>query len=169
MVMSYRVFRRATESDLPTLVELRDSAARWLAGAGIEQWRPGEMTADHFRAVMRDGEVWVATDGPGGRVVGAWEIWWEDERTWGPQPAPAGYIHRLMIDHENPVRGTGRAMLTAAEERIAAAGRSLARLDCAAHNPRLRRYYTDAGYREVGHQPHRLGSRYPVTLFEKEL
>ena len=40
---------------------------------------------------------------------------------------------------------------------------------CAAHNARLRRYYAEAGYSEVGHQPHRLGSSYPVTLFEKRL
>jgi protein-tyrosine phosphatase len=169
MVMSFLVFRRATEADLPTLVALRDSAARWMAATGIEQWRPGELSEEHFRAVMREGEVWVATGATDGRVAGAWELWWSDERTWGPQPPVAGYLHRLMIDRDNPLRGTGRAMLAAAEERIAAAGRSLARLDCAAHNARLRRYYVDAGYREVGHQPHRGGSLYPVTLFEKEL
>ncbi|HZM76303.1 MAG TPA: GNAT family N-acetyltransferase [Candidatus Limnocylindrales bacterium] len=162
-------FRHATEADLPTLVALRDSAARRLMSAGIEQWRPGELTEDQFRHHMRVGEVWVATDGPDGRVVGAWELWWEDERTWGPRPPLAGYIHRLMIDHENAWRGMGRAMLTAAEDRIVAVGRGLARLDCAAHNPRLRRYYTDAGYTEVGHQPLHGPSGYPVTLFEKSL
>lgn len=169
MVMSFLVFRRATEADLPTLVALRESAARWMTASGIEQWRPGEMSEDHFRAVMLEGEVWVAIGEADGRVAGAWELWWSDVRTWGPQPPVAGYIHRLMIDHDNPLRGTGRAMLTAAEQRIAATGRSLARLDCAAHNARLRRYYADAGYTEVGEQPNRSGSRYPVTLFEKEL
>jgi protein-tyrosine phosphatase len=167
--MRVLVFRRATEADLPTLVALRDSAARWMAATGIEQWRPGEMGEDHFRAVMREGEVWVATGESDPRIAGAWELWWSDEGAWGPQPPVAGYIHRLMIDHENPLRGTGRAMLAAAEERIAAAGRSLARLDCAAHNARLRRYYADAGYTEVGEQRHRAGFRYPVTLFEKQL
>jgi protein-tyrosine phosphatase len=169
MVMSFAVFRRATETDLPMLVALRDAAARWMAGAGIDQWRPGERTEEDFRAAMSEAEVWVATRGSGGRIAGTFELWWDDERTWGLQPPHAGYIHRLMIDHENPLRGTGRAMLGAAESRIAETGRHLARLDCAAHNLRLRRYYTDAGYREVGHQHNRLGSRYPVTLFEKSL
>ena len=162
-------YRLAEEPDLPTLVALRDAAARWMAGGGIEQWRPGELTEDHFRERMRAGEVWVATAGPDGRVVGAWELWWDDERTWGPQPPVAGYVHRLMVDRDNAPRGTGRALLAAAEDRIAATGRPLARLDCAAHNMRLRRYYGDSGYVEVGHQPLTLGSRYPVTLLEKRL
>lgn len=74
-----------------------------------------------------------------------------------------------MIDRDHAPRGLGRLLLSAAEKRIVAAGRSVARLDCAAHNLRLRRYYLDSGYREVGHQPLCLGSRYPVTLFEKHL
>lgn len=161
-------FRLAESSDLPTLVALRDSAARWMASEGIDQWRVGEMTEDHFRKRMAEGEIWVATHQESG-VVGAFELWWDDERTWGPQPPIAGYVHRLMTDRAAAPRGTGRAMLAAAEERIVAAGRRLARLDCAAHNAGLRRYYAGAGYREVGEQPLTLGSRYPVTLFEKEL
>ncbi len=160
-------FRAVDEADLSTLVALRDAAARWMAAEGIDQWRPGEMTEEHFRKRMAEGEIWVAMHELA--VVGAFELWWVDERTWGPQPPIAGYIHRLMTDRESAPRGTGRAMLTAAEERIVAAGRHLARLDCAAHNAGLRRYYVSAGYREVGHQPLTLGSRYPVTLLEKEL
>ncbi|WP_117211319.1 GNAT family N-acetyltransferase [Allorhizocola rhizosphaerae] len=160
-------FRLAEPSDAPALVALRDSAARWMAAEGIDQWRVGEMTEEHFRKRVAEDEVWVAeTDG---RIVGAFELWWSDERAWGPQPPIAGYVHRLMTDREAAPRGTGRAMLATAEERIVAAGRRLARLDCAAHNAGLRRYYAGAGYREVGEQAQTLGSRYPVTLLEKEL
>jgi ribosomal protein S18 acetylase RimI-like enzyme len=162
-------YRPAQEPDLSRLVALRDAAARWMARGGIEQWRPGELTEDHFRNRMKQGEVWVAAYGIDGRVVGAWELWWDDERTWGPQPPVAGYVHRLMVDRDSAPRGTGRALLAAAENRIVVVGRRLARLDCAAHNSRLRRYYGDAGYLEVGHQQLSLGSPYPVTLLEKQL
>lgn len=51
----------------------------------------------------------------------------------------------------------------------AGSGRGWARLDCAAHNDRLRRYYADAdaGYREMRQVPR--PGRYEVALFEKQL
>ncbi|MEO3814065.1 GNAT family N-acetyltransferase [Sphaerisporangium sp. B11E5] len=161
-------FRRAGEGDAEALVALRDQAARWQSARGVAQWRPGDMGADHFRERMRLGEVWLALTGQD-VPVGAWELWWDDPLTWGPQPPSAGYIHRLMIDRSSAPPGSGRVLLAAAERRITESGRPLARLDCAAGNPRLRRYYIDAGYTEVGEQPLSLGSRYPVTLFEKRL
>jgi hypothetical protein len=75
--------RPATEADPATLVRLRDDAARWMLARGITgQWRPGEPAEDHFRRAMVQGEVWLAE--AGGRVVGAWELRWQDEDAWGP-------------------------------------------------------------------------------------
>ncbi|MFH8371225.1 N-acetyltransferase [Streptomyces sp. NPDC018031] len=165
-------FRLADHSDIPELIRLRDAAARWQQGSGIDQWRPGELGADHFAARLRDGEVWLATLGPDGPSAGAWELWWEDVAAWGPQPPVAGYVHRLMTDRETAPPGAGRTMLAAAERRIAAAGRTLCRLDCLSNNARLRRYYQDAGYTVVGETPAKhgdAGKRYAVTLLEKRL
>ncbi|MEW2128961.1 tyrosine-protein phosphatase [Streptomyces sp. NPDC005435] len=165
-------FRRADERDLPTLVRLRDDAARWQIGRGIDQWKPGGLGEDHFRARLADGEVWLATLGPGGPVAGAWELWWDDPAAWGPQPPTAGYVHRLMTDRRTAPPGTGRLLLAEAERRIAAAGRTLCRLDCLADNARLRQYYEAAGYEVVGEQSAKdggLGSPYAVTLLEKRL
>lgn len=98
--------RLAEDSDLPALVRLRDDAARWMCAQGITgQWQPGQLGEDHFRQAMVDGEVWVAE--AEGRVAGAWELWWEDEDAWGPQPPVAGYVHRLMVDRSTRP-GTGR-------------------------------------------------------------
>ncbi|WP_026248918.1 tyrosine-protein phosphatase [Streptomyces sp. LaPpAH-108] len=165
-------FRRADERDLPTLVRLRDDAARWQAGRGIDQWKPGQLGEDHFRARLADGEVWIASLGPGGPVAGAWELWWDDPAAWGPQPPVAGYVHRLMTDRRTAPPGTGRLLLAEAERRIAASGRTRCRLDCLADNARLRRYYEAAGYAVVGEQSAKdggLGSPYAVTLLEKRL
>jgi GNAT superfamily N-acetyltransferase len=163
--------RPATEADLTTLVRLRDKAARWMLARGITgQWRPGELDEDHFRRVMARGEVWLAE--ADGRVDGAWELWWEDEAAWGPQPPVAGYVHRLMVDRSTAARGTGRLLLRAAESRVAAVGRTWVRLDCLAGNARLNAYYQDAGYRVVGHKegkPQPGGAPKSFTLLEKEL
>lgn len=163
-------FRRATENDLPTLVRLRDDAARWQQAHGIDQWKPGQLGEPHFRTRLTEGEVWLALLDD--QIAGAWELWWDDPAAWGPQPPTAAYIHRLMTDRRVAPPGTGRLMLTEAERRIAASGRPLSRLDCLSSNPRLREYYQAAGYTVVGEQSTKdggLGSPYAVTLLEKRL
>jgi len=113
--------------------------------------------------------VWLALEG--GEVSGAYEVWWDDEAAWGPQPPVAGYVHRLMV-RRGARPGTGRTMLAAAERRIAEAGRTLCRLDCVTSNPRLRTYYEGAGYAVVGELPGKVaadGSTYGVLLLEKPL
>ncbi|MFJ9419268.1 GNAT family N-acetyltransferase [Streptomyces sp. NPDC101227] len=158
--------------DLPVLVALYDGAARWMQDSGIDQWKPGGKDAEHFRRRIaeREGEVWLAE--AGGRVVGGFELWWQDVPAWGEQPPVAGYVHRLMVDRGHAPAGTGRGMLGHAERRIVAAGREWSRLDCMTSNPRLRPYYEGAGYTVVGEQPFKEGaggSTYAVTLLEKRL
>ncbi|MER5253699.1 MULTISPECIES: GNAT family N-acetyltransferase [unclassified Streptomyces] len=161
--------RLAGEEDIPTLVALYDGAARWMRDRGIDQWKPGEKGAAHFRGRIASDEVWLAYDGE--TVAGAYEVWWADEPAWGEQPPVAGYVHRLMTRRGAPA-GTGRAMLARAERRIAEAGRQRCRLDCVSSNPRLREYYEAAGYTVVGELPGKVaadGSTYGVTLLEKVL
>ncbi|WP_406861693.1 GNAT family N-acetyltransferase [Streptomyces sp. HUAS MG47] len=169
--MSELRVRLAGDTDLPTLVRLRDDAARWMLTRGITgQWRPGELDEDHFRRVMTRGEVWLAEDAGG--VIGGWELWWDDEAAWGPQPPVAGYVHRLMVDHATAAPGTGRRLLAAAEQRVAEAGRTHVRLDCLAGNVPLNSYYRQAGYRVVGHKagkPQPGGPPKSFTLLEKNI
>lgn len=162
-------FRTAHDTDLAAVVRLRDDAARWMLARGVTgQWQPGELSVDHFRRIMETGEVWLAE--AAGRVVGAWELWWQDEDAWGPRSATAGYVHRLMVDHGSVPPGTGRRLLRVAERRVAEAGRPLVRLDCLAGNTRLKAYYLDAGYQVVGRKegkPQPGGAPKTFTLLEK--
>ncbi|MFD8569624.1 GNAT family N-acetyltransferase [Streptomyces sp. NPDC057694] len=162
-------FRRADTGDLGVLVSLHDDAARWMIARGIDQWKPGQKDADHFRRRIEAGEVWLAE--VDGAVAGAYELWWEDEAAWGAQPPVAGYVHRLMVRRGAPA-GTGALLLAHAERRIADTGRSLCRLDCVTTNAGLRTYYAGRGYTVVGEQPFKAGaggSSYGVTLWEKPL
>ncbi|MFJ9814396.1 GNAT family N-acetyltransferase [Streptomyces sp. NPDC101151] len=162
-------FRLADDADLTALVHLRDDAARWMLAQGITgQWQPGELDESHFHRVVRSGEVWLAE--AEGHLAGAWELWWEDEAAWGPQPPVAGYVHRLMVNRGSTPPGTGLQLLRAAERRVAAAGRALVRLDCLAGNARLNTYYLNAGYRIAGHKagkPQPGGAPKSFTLLEK--
>ncbi|MGW5179814.1 GNAT family N-acetyltransferase [Streptomyces sp. NPDC004082] len=133
-----------------------------------DQWRPGELGEDHFRRTLLKGEIWLAEAAD--RVVGAWELWWEDEDAWGTQPPTAGYVHRLMVDRGSVPPGTGRELLRVAERRVAEAGRLLVRLDCLATNERLNAYYRNAGYQVAGHKegkPQPGGPPKSFTLLEK--
>ncbi|MFJ5830147.1 GNAT family N-acetyltransferase [Streptomyces sp. NPDC093089] len=170
VVTTQVAFRRADARDLDVLVGLFDGAARWMVRNGIDQWKPGGKGAEHFRARIAGGEVWLASRGD--RVVGAYELWWEDPEVWGPQPPVAGYVHRLMTDREAAPAGAGRELLAHAEGRIAASGRTLARLDCETRNPRLGTYYEGAGYTALVPHLEKVGAdgrRYAVTLMEKAL
>ncbi|WP_406508923.1 GNAT family N-acetyltransferase [Streptomyces sp. NBC_00212] len=161
----------AADSDVPVLTSLYDGAARWMLDNGIDQWQPGGKDAEHFRLRMKEGEVWLARTA-GGEAVGAYELWWDDEPAWGPQPPVAGYVHRLMVDRAAAPPGTGKALLAHAERRIAESGRPLCRLDCRSDNPGLLRYYRGAGYVVVGELAAKTdggGSPYAVTLMEKGL
>ncbi|MFD8954849.1 GNAT family N-acetyltransferase [Streptomyces xanthophaeus] len=165
------LFRPAEEKDARVLVALYDRAARWMRKNGIDQWKPGDKDAAHFRAKMREGEVWLAEDADG-RIVGGYELWWSDEEAWGVQPPVAGYVHRLMVERDAAPPGAGRRMLEHAERRIARTGRELARLDCVSTNPRLLAYYRSAGYRVVGEFPSKEGKDgrvYGVILLERRL
>ncbi|MGW2812100.1 GNAT family N-acetyltransferase [Streptomyces sp. NPDC001415] len=161
----------ADDSDLPALTSLYDGAARWMLDHGIDQWQPGGKDAEHFRLRMKEGQVWLARTA-GGSVVGAYELWWEDEPAWGVRPPVAGYVHRLMVDRAVAPPGTGKVLLGHAERRVAESGRPLCRLDCRSDNPALLRYYQGAGYTVVGEQAAKTdggGSPYAVTLLEKDL
>ncbi|WP_043686180.1 GNAT family N-acetyltransferase [Streptomyces xylophagus] len=163
-------YRKASAADAALLVRLRDTAALWQLARGIDQWKPGEKGEAHFRRRVAEGEVWLAY--ADGSPAGACELWWHDLEAWGPRPPDAGYVHRLMTTPHTAPPGTGRRLLAQAESRIAASGRTFARLDCLASNPRLRAYYESAGYTVVGEQRAKdggLGSPYSVTLLEKRL
>jgi GNAT superfamily N-acetyltransferase len=72
---------------------------------------------------------------------------WSDPHIW-PGNQPAGYIHGLMVSRTLAGTGLGANLLTWAEQRILAMGKTLARLDAA--HPRLLAYYRRHGYHGAG-------------------
>jgi GNAT superfamily N-acetyltransferase len=65
-------------------------------------------------------------------------------------PGEAMYLGRLAVAREVSGRGFGLALLAAARELVGASGYPLLRLNCPADNDRLRRYYLDAGFADLG-------------------
>ncbi len=160
--------RLASRDDVAAVVDLRDAAARWLLGRGIEQWRPGELPMGWFERLVEVRSVWLVQCKD--ELVAMVTITWDDIAVWGRRDDAAGYIHTLVVDRRFSGARLGRAVLGWAERQIASAGRMLARLDCVRANPKLRSYYEDAGYGQVGYQafPWISWAR-EVALYEKNL
>lgn len=157
---------RAEPADAERLLALRESAAAWLAGRGIRQWEPGEMTLQQIRDQVVTGDWFVVRSGPS--VVGALRLLWEDEPMWGPQPPDAAYVHGLVIDRDYAGLGLGRAMLDWAGQQARQAGRSQLRLDCGEDNAALRAYYERQGFQTVGRRDLD-GPWYSVVLLYRAL
>ena len=157
----------ATPDDATELLALRDGLGRWLADRGIRQWEPGEFPHERLVAWLTAGSVHVLRRE--GRIVAAVAVLWDDPEIWGDDPAPAGYVHLLMVDRSQAGQGVGDAMLAWAEAHIAAHGRRRARLDAGRDNHRLQSWYAARGYREVGEREFEDDHWFAVTLREKTL
>jgi ribosomal protein S18 acetylase RimI-like enzyme len=147
---------------------MRDDAARWLVGRGIEQWIPGELPVARFERLIADGSVWLMRRDD--QVVGMVTVMWEDPVIWGQREGHAGYIHTLVINRTFGGKRLGRDLLAWSEAQIMASGRALARLDCVRTNRTLRRYYEDRGYGHIGHKDFPdIEWANEVALYEKPL
>lgn len=147
--------------------DLRDGAARWLQGRGIQQWIPGEVSLGRVEAEVRRGEWFVVRHGP--EVIAAVRLSTRDDEVWGPRTEPALYVHGLVIDRRHAGRRLGAGLLRWAEAQARTAGARFLRLDCGAGNPALRRYYARFGFREVGCRRFADPTLFPAVLLEKPL
>lgn len=158
----------ARPCDALALQDLRDAAARWMQQQGLAQWRPGEIPLESFDKQVTAGEWHVARTGDGAIRAGL-RLLWSDAATWGRAGPFAGYVHGLVVSRESVGQGLGAQLLQWAGRTALAADRYLLRLDCVESNLRLRRYYLDQGFREVGRRDLDSGHGHSVSLFEREL
>jgi GNAT superfamily N-acetyltransferase len=164
----------ATLAEAADCLRLRDEAAAWLLGRGLDQWRSGEVSLAEVEEAVRRGETLVVREG--GRVVATVTVTSADPGVWGTgtrvDDVSARYVHRLVVARDATGRGLGRAVLRAVESGAADVGCAVVRLDCVQGNPGLRRWYLAGGYRVVGSRSwaDEPGQRLlPAVLLEKAL
>ncbi len=158
------VIRAAGPDDLPTVHEILDGAAAWLAEQGIRQW-PIPYPREPIARAFAERGLWVGARG--GRIVATMRTARRDPEIWGEDPVPALYVHGLAARREPLGRGSGLELLRWAARAAGQEGLEVVRLDCLAGNDRLCRYYRQAGFRHVRDVEQRVGTaRWRSSLFE---
>jgi ribosomal protein S18 acetylase RimI-like enzyme len=156
---------RAKPEALSQIAALREEARAWLADHGIEQWKIPYPPSLIVQAIER-GEAYLAYLGK--ELVGTIRLQWSDEMLWGKTEDNAGYVHNLVVSRKFAGQGIGREILKWAEETAAKAGKRFLRLDCAADNEKLCRYYQQAGFTPRGVRTFEV-EEFNARLFEKDI
>ncbi len=144
-------FRKAEASEIGEIFALFEKRVRWMDENGIRHWNVlgylEAYPAAYYAERQRAGTLYVLTD-PAGAVAGAVVLLREDEVWADRADSPALYVHNLATDPA--AKGAGRILLREAEKLATREGAGFVRLDCAADNDFLNRYYESQGYRPVG-------------------
>ena len=152
--------------DLPAFVELLEAAGAALWARGVHQWAAGlnRRQLPQLAAQVEAGELLLAR--AGGGLVGGCIVTALAAPFWTDRPPDAAYLGKLVIAPSAGHVGLGVRIASRAEDRARARAFARLRLDCWDQNPRLRRYYRELGYTELGAV--KLGD-YEARLFEKTL
>lgn len=161
------VVRRARGEEAGVFLEILEEAERWLDGRGNRQWVPGAHRAVEkaMAGMVAAGSVYFAERE--GEVVGCCSLAFKGHSWWVDRSTKYGYLSKLTVRDSVRGYGVGRAMMGWVEEQSREAGKRGVRLDCWADNPRLCRYYEEAGYVRVGESEGYGG--YRLALYEKAI
>lgn len=129
------------------MLDLLTEAAAWTAERGFANW-PGHFPRALVTTGLQCGELFVAEIE--NEMVATLALSWSDAMFWGEQPPVAGYLHRLAVRRNHAGRDLGAQLVEWAARRVVAEGRTRLRLDVAADNVPLRRYYERLGFAHCG-------------------
>jgi GNAT superfamily N-acetyltransferase len=156
---------RAQQGDLDGVLEILEEASRWLSSKGLEtQWLPSPAFRQTIKDNIESGDVYVVKGVEG--TVGTITLQWNDKKFWGDIPPDAGYVHKLAITRSHAGQRLGLRLLSWAEAKTRAEGKSYLRLDCVASNKTIREYYEKAGFVHVRDT---LAAGWKASLYEKKL
>jgi GNAT superfamily N-acetyltransferase len=158
--------RPAVHRDRRPILALRRSAEQWLAAQGIDQWRAGDVSLDDVTDQIAAGQWHVLRAGD--VLAGALRLLWSDEQIWQQDNGFAAYVHGLVVDRSHTGHGVGAGLLQWAADQGRAAGARELRLDCGESNLRLRSYYAQQGFQEVGRRDFD-GAWFSVVLLTRPL
>ncbi|MFI8888275.1 GNAT family N-acetyltransferase [Streptomyces sp. NPDC053813] len=147
------LIRPATSSDADALMSLRIEAEKWLAAAGIDQWRsPGfrERALAKWQVDIEEGRTWVVP-GSDDMLLGTVTLARPDCDFWSEADAPSSavYVAKLITSRAAAGHRLGGRLLDWAGGVAQARGLPWVRLDVWRTNKRLQQYYLNEGFTHV--------------------
>ncbi len=144
--------RLAEPCDLPEICRLIRERIAWMDRVGIRQWNVTDYwqvyPEAYYEMQIKARRFYVLDQADGGHLAGAAALLETDDRWADAGSVPAYYVHHLVTDVR--AKGAGRSILAGTEALARQRGKKRVRLDCAADNARLNRYYEEQGYRLAG-------------------
>ncbi len=147
----------ATLTDFETIFDILYENAQWLEKRNIVQWPLWwlESQRDEIKESVAKGyfyrlEVESETESEVGNVIAAVvELRSSPEKVWQDDTAAALYVHKLAIRRQYSDQQLGRKVLGLIERYSAQKNLNCLRLDCVAHNLKLRQYYESYGFKLI--------------------
>lgn len=150
-------FVQATQAHHARVYAIVRERAEWIASTGSRQWSIflTDVGETFISDVIATGYTYLVTttdDAGLTHDVGTLRLQWADRRFWGEagMDGLAGYVHTLAVRCAFAGQNLSARMLDWAGEQVAANGRSLLRIDCAARNTRLIAHYLSMGFEKRG-------------------
>ncbi|WP_322013293.1 GNAT family N-acetyltransferase [Paraburkholderia sp. J12] len=148
--MTSRNIRRATDQDVPVLVQIRNDGHAKKVEYGDYAWgKEGDgFSGQWVRNHVAQKEVYVVE--LDGTPVGTFSLDLDDEKHWGLQEPVAVYVHGLCVRKGFNGQGLGSFILDWCASQASGLNRRFVRLDCAVENTKLCIYYESLGFIRVG-------------------
>lgn len=161
--------KTALEGEFELILSLLHEAAAVMKNKGIDQWKiwlaPDDDNLLWVKSGLQNREFYIIK-GDNASTIGMYRLSYEDERYWGKQTAPCGYLHSLVVRQPFSGNGIGKKIIAMVEDLLIKQGYNRLRLDCNAANAWLCSYYNSQGFVQVGQKqmPHSLNNLYEKIL-----
>ncbi len=145
------LFLPAETGDAQQIFSLIRERIKWMDEVGIEQWNKEDYWAfypeEYYFRAIGEKRLYILKDEKTGAVAAAGVLSGSDGQ-WRQDGTKAVYLHNFVTALN--ARGAGDVFLRECENLARAEGCVVFRLDCAADNRKLNRYYEQHGYRAAG-------------------
>lgn len=150
MKENYQV-QKATKDNVEAIIQLLKEVAAWLKAKEVNQWGfllAGGEDEEIRQAILDDATYVVRSDG---ELIATFTLYatqseW-DQHIWGSEDyEDVLYLHRLAVRPAYMGKGIGQELLKWIDENLD----KTIRLDCIINHPKLRMFYTENGFEEVG-------------------
>jgi len=138
--------RLATPAEFETIYDILYENAVWLSRKNIIQW-PIDWLQSKRQEIQNSIEfgTYHAID-IDNEIAAIVEIKSAPEDIWANDNVLALYIHKLAIRRQYANKSLGREIINLIKARAIQQGIKYLRLDCVAHNDKLRQYYESCGF-----------------------